>query len=271
MNPRIFYNRELGKLFPEITDALFKTNPNLGGLSREFLNGTRNIWVRDHMPIQVRNHFVKFRYLSRGEGRVPAITWNWLPAVKRSDIYLDGGNCQMQNGTAIVTDIIFKHNPSYRSTALLKELESLLQCQVIVIPQEPGDILGHSDGMVAWIPGRKAVFLNDYKDRFGKSVEKVLNSYGIRTVPFPLLFDEAPSRHRQVCAFGYYINFLRVGNQMFLPTFGLEEDAQAREILERNVKCEVIEVPCARLSLRGGCIHCVTVDYKQEAIARRKK
>jgi hypothetical protein len=269
VNRRILYNKELGTAYPEIAQALCKTKPDLGGLSREFLNGTHNLWARDYMPVQVRNHFVKFRYLSRGEGKVPADTWNWLPSVKRSDLYLDGGNCQMQNGTAIVTDIIFKDNPSYRPSALCRELESLLQCQVVVIPQEPGDILGHSDGMVAWIPGRKAVFLNDYKDRFGKSVEKVLSGYGIQTVPFPLLFDQAPSRHRMVCAFGYYINFLKVGIQVFMPTFGLEEDLEAKEILEKNVKCEVVEVPCARLSLRGGCIHCVTVDYQQEAMARR--
>lgn len=220
------------------------------------------------MPLQVRNHFVKFRYRSRGEGKVPAASWNWLPRVKRSDIYLDGGNCQRSNGTAIVTDIIYKENTHYRPRALVKELEHLLQAEVIVIPQEPGDILGHSDGMVAWIPGRKAVFLNAYKNkRFRDSVEKALSGYGITTVPFPLLFDQAPTRHRMVCAFGYYINFLRVGNQVFLPTFGLDGDHEAKSVLKKNMKCEVVEVPCSRISLRGGCIHCVTVDYRQESIA----
>jgi agmatine/peptidylarginine deiminase len=222
------------------------------------------------MPIPVRHHFVKFRYKSRGEGRVPALAWSWLPNVKRSDIYLDGGNCQRANGTAIVTDIIFKDNPHYGPRALVRELSTLLQADIIVIPQEPGDILGHSDGMVAWIPGRKAVFVNDFKSRLTDKIRKIMSAHGISSVLFPLMFDRAPTRHKQICAFGYYINFLVVKSTVFLPSFGLDEDHEAKEILQNNFKCDVIQVPCTRLSMQGGCIHCVTVDYSEENLCQQK-
>ena len=171
-----------------------------------------------------------------------------------------------------MTDIIFRQNRRYSQSRLLRELEKLLDRELVVIPQEPGDILGHSDGMVAPVPGRRAVFLNEYKGhlkRFGEKVYATLSRHSFNIIPFPVLFDKAPSRHKMVCAFGYYINFLRMEDYILLPTFGLDEDSVAREIVTRHVPgVKIIPVPCQRLSLQGGCIHCVTMEYDQNNLSR---
>jgi hypothetical protein len=51
MMRRTFLNPLLDTEYPEIADTLWKVQPNLGGLSRQFVNGTRNLWTRDYMPL----------------------------------------------------------------------------------------------------------------------------------------------------------------------------------------------------------------------------
>jgi hypothetical protein len=46
MMRRIFLNPLLDAGYPEIADTLWKVQPNLGGLSRQFINGTRKLWAR---------------------------------------------------------------------------------------------------------------------------------------------------------------------------------------------------------------------------------
>jgi hypothetical protein len=268
MRPRVYFNPVLSEKFPEVVKAI-AFDPR-GGLARTHILGTRNIWARDYMPIQVRNHFVKFRYWAFGHGRVCRLVWAWLPRVREElAIWLDGGNFVRVQDVGIVTDIIFKHNNKMRQHELVSALEKLLSCSLCVIPREPYDPLGHSDGMVAKVQGRRAVFINEYRNQFFRDkIVRALAKFSIGSISFPCAHDECPRPKNKYCAFGYYINFLDLGDVVLLPQFGVERDGQAVEILKRHLISEVVPVPCRRLSMRGGCIHCVTVEYNQQSLAR---
>lgn len=248
---------------------------------------TANIWTRDFLPLQVGEKFVSFAY--RGYGgfrqfpwlRVPAKTWNFLDSTN-SRIVLDGGNCQRGAGVAILTEMIFRHNPSIPRTRLIARLEKLLECEIVTVPVEPQDDIGHTDGTLKFIPGRREVLLNDYRRmgtkaycRYAERVERALDKAGIAFHLFPYAYHRTPrlteGQFRRDFpdadtfnpGLGYYINFLLVGNMVILPTFGIEEDAEAIDAVKRHLPTFAVRTAdCSRLAMEGGLVNCVTMNYR---------
>lgn len=123
------------------------------------LNGTRDIWFRDFMPVKTRTGtYVSFRYMPSYLADAPELRTDYRSdiapdfslAVTDSSVNLDGGNVVFSPSKekAIVSDRVFSENPAWDKTALLKELEKALQAQVLVIPSLASDMTGHADGMV---------------------------------------------------------------------------------------------------------------------------
>lgn len=256
---------------------------------------TRNIWTRDFMPIQVGDHFLKFHF--RGFGgddecfrtypwlRVPPKTWSAPFAgrrIVRSRLALDGGNIIRNAGQsiAVLTEIVFRHNPQVPKTRLIARLEKLLQAEIILVPVEPGDDIGHTDGILKFIGPRK-VLLNDYArhpakqyQRYAARVQKALAKANIAFQLFPYAYHKCPqltlrefrARFPQADSFnpgfGYYINFLLAGRLALVPQLGIEEDAEALAMVARCYpQHSVRPVDCSALSMEGGLVNCVTSDY----------
>ena len=56
-----------------------------------------------------------------------------------------------------------------------------------------------------------------------------------------------------------YINYLRVGNKIIVPTFGIPEDKQAlKYIRAANPECIVRGFRMRNIARNGGAIHCIT-------------
>ena len=235
-----------------------------------------NIWIRDWMPIKCGNRYVKFEMKADVEKwphlAVPDSAWSFLAPVVPSEIILDGGNVvRSPDGRRVVmTEQTRQDNLATPFTCLPEQLETLLGAEIIWIPPEPGDDLGHSDGIVQWIDDR-TVFLNDYRNEYGEILAGIFVEHGIRTVPFPWLADRMPEwTEKQFRAlfpagddwnpgWGYYINYLRLDSAVLCPTFGeLVYDQYAIELLANTFACPVAPIDCSRLSLEGGLVHCVT-------------
>ncbi len=78
------------------------------------------------------------------------------------DIILDGGNVVKHKDKVILTSKVFKENPDYSELNLITKLKNQLQVkQIIIIPQEPKDFVGHADGMVRFID-TDTVLVNQY-------------------------------------------------------------------------------------------------------------
>ena len=230
------------------------------------------------MPIQVGNSFIKFRYEKDFERypqlKVPEETYNFLPNLTHSNIIFEGGNCVRHKDKTIATDIIFKQNPEYKQVDLLRELENLLQTQLIIIPHEPYDTLGHSDGMVRWVDGCN-VFVNEYSNR--KFLERLMDSlfkHNLGCILFPFTYDKMlrikRGSFREIYrdadeyhpAPGYYINYLHVDSLIITPTFGFEADKEAIGKLQAYFPmCQVVPIDCYTLSMEGGLINCISMNY----------
>ncbi|MCX6244624.1 MAG: agmatine deiminase family protein [Bacteroidetes bacterium] len=242
----------------------------------KFLNNTNDIWCRDYMPVQVgKDQFVQFNlthdyYENKNDPRItdPASICEELgitpiiPEYKVKRIFLDGGNIIMAHDTAIITERVFDDNKIPKDK-LLEILTNTLRVErVIIIPNEPDDYTGHSDGMVRWFD-EKTVLVNDYSKagsnkRFMEKFYGALSGAGLDILLVPYCPVESHSYNQP--ATGCYINYLKVGNKVFLPTFDdKKNDEKAIERFGEIFGAEnIVTVPCKEISNRGGCLNCVS-------------
>jgi agmatine deiminase len=251
----------------------------------KWITGTSNIWIRDYFPVQVGDGFIQFRYTAAGYGgiaRYPQLKPPRLFSTRRSRIVLEGaGNCVRYDDRAIITDIVFKHNQSIPKPKLIGRLEKLLDAEVIIIPREPDDEMGHADGIARFIDA-KTVFVNDYSvmstkkhAAYENKLVHALAVTGLSVLPFPFAYQKTPVmreatfRKRYPGAdsfnpgFGYYINYLHVKGLILVPSFGIDEDGAAVAALRGAFPAtKVTPVDCRELSMYGGLLNCVTATTK---------
>jgi agmatine deiminase len=238
------------------------------------LSDVRDIWARDYSPIQVASgRLVQFRYepdyLAENPelrtGREVAEQFHEFGEVEHSDINLDGGNVVASEHTAILTDKIYRENPTWERAGLRAEIRRLLQVdQLIVIPKEPYDLIGHADAMVRFID-EKSVLVNNYSrlDRpFGERLLKALQRQGLKTELLPY-FHEKHSRSEIPSAVGCFTNFLRTERLLILPAFGSKFDEVALGKLESGFPVlPIVPLDCTNLAREGGILNCVTAGYR---------
>ncbi len=233
------------------------------------IEGTRDIWARDYCPIQVASRqFVKFRYCPdylAGWRRLltpsrVSMQFESLGSCQRSNVILDGGNVVATKTKVILTEKIYRENPKLERCQLRSKLAELLGVDhCIIIPNEPGDPIGHSDGIVRFLDDNRVV-VNDYSKvdaNYGKRLCKVLVKEGLQ-VETITHFREDNIEDGIPSAAGNYVNYLRVGNLMLVPAYGIKHDDLACRTLERLCpQATVVPVRCKELARAGGILNCI--------------
>jgi agmatine/peptidylarginine deiminase len=239
-----------------------------------FIEGTKDIWCRDYMPIQIKSgKLIQFRYepsylkgkkeYEDSRSDVHEICQKNNLDVEYSNINLDGGNVLMCDGRAILSDRIYSENPDKSREELRKELSKLLECEIIVIPSlnKTVDFTGHADGMVRFV-NRNTVLGIKYDDKYKKNwwnnTQKVLDANNISFIEVPFFEDEPDPEHPE-SAIGVYVNYLEVNNLIVLPVFGRDEDEQMISILKEQFPQKVIEkIDYKAIAKEGGLLNCTT-------------
>lgn len=243
----------------------------------EIITGTADIWCRDYLPVQVaEGSFCQFvyrpDYLRGYEHLVTPPEKRFLPFMqdyRREPIVLDGGNVVASRSRVILTDKVFTENPSIERPRLRKRLEELFQAECVIIPKEPGDVVGHADGIVRFIAEGR-VLVNDYSvvdPRYGARLRCVLEKHGLQVETLPMFEEKRRRRPGDLpSAVGNYINYLRVGNSVVLPGYARPEDEAAVEKL-RDVlpAATIMQVPCRSLAGQGGVLNCISWTIKARA------
>lgn len=228
------------------------------------LNGTRDIWLRDFMPVKTRTGtYVSFRYMPSYLADAPELRTDYRSdiapdfslAVTDSSVNLDGGNVVFSPSKekAIVSDRVFSENPAWDKTALLKELEKTLQAQVLVIPSLASDMTGHADGMVRFVDETTAIGNRvPAKNGLEQRIKAALRPYGIRVVDFPYFAS------RNNSAVGCYLNFLETENYIFLPVFDVPMDKEAIETAGQLFQKAIVPVCVPEIAQDGGALNCIS-------------
>ena len=193
-----------------------------------------HLWVRDYMPITVdrKGDIAQFRYdpdylrAPRYEKYKPDMVPIWdemeITPFRYEDIILDGGNVLTdKQGHVYMTDKIFLENPAYPRVELIANLKKALNARSIkIVHWDKSDIYGHVDGMMAIADDGSLITDLSWE----------------------------------------YLNFLRVGNKIFMAQLGKPTDEPAvKRIQEAFPDCEVYPIKYAgSLTRLGGGLHCAT-------------
>jgi agmatine deiminase len=238
-----------------------------------------DIWIRDFAPLQATTGAAAFIYdpdyaptphsagVQQDLHRLlqSAPEFDGLGPIARIDLRLEGGNVA-HNGaaTAIVTDKILSRNRN-RSRREIERImrDALALDRLVIVPCEPGDRFGHIDGMMRWLD-EKRIILNDYSasDRAGRAfaadlrrvLDRKLGAIERVVIPYPAsdrVYRGWPD------AAGNYVNFLRTRSRVYLPLYGLPEDAIVREIFEGMFAERVSCLYPGALPKYGGVLNCI--------------
>lgn len=274
-----FYNR--------LCDKLTKMEIPFGELV-----GTKDIWCRDYMPIQIaRNKFIGYKYnpdyLKSDDLAYPHISqfahlkcrdiiteqndvWyknGFQYNLISSDIVLDGGNAVVAGKYIILTDKIYAENNCFtpdQKQKLLDKIESISGLKPIILSWAPkgDDVYGHSDGMVKPLPHstyEDAVLISPLFKKEGDKLSKELSLYlNIKEIVFDV---RGKDFERYAWA---YINFLQVGNKILVPSFGLPcENSVLSQIRQFFPECMVDTIEMCEITNQGGALHCITWNIKK--------
>jgi agmatine deiminase len=175
-------------------------------------------------------------------------------------INLDGGNVVASSDQAILTDKVLKENPGRDRRQVRAELDEVLRVErCIIIPKEPYDVIGHADGVVRFLD-EGAVVVNDYSEinpAYGERLEAALHRHGLAVERLPH-FRVDEEQDGIPSAVGNYVNFLRVGRLVVVPSFGAPQDDLACRRLEHLLPgSRVVPLRCEGLAREGGVLNCV--------------
>ena len=266
----VYLSDKLPERYPQIcenlTNILKKHNVNY-----TFVEGTRDIWCRDYMPIQTKSgKFIQFKYepsyLRKDNGWDESRSdveevcrLNNIDA-EPSNINLDGGNVLICGDRAIISDRVFSENQDWNRENLVSELKKQLECEeIIIIPAQNSDMTGHADGMVRFVD-RNTILGNDLTTElkyWREGMQKVIEEKGLKYINVP--FFEPKDRKNPLSAVGVYVNYLEVNNLIILPVFGRDEDEQVICIIkgvfpDRNIET----IDYSDVAKEGGLLNCTT-------------
>lgn len=242
---------------------------NLFNIKYKLLNNTKDIWLRDFMPVKTKSgKYVSFRYEPSYLADDPQLRTNFktdiAPSFKvdnlvYSDINLDGGNVVFSPSKerVIISDRVFSENPEYGKNTLLLELENLLEASLIIIPSLKSDMTGHADGMARFVDENTVVTnapLSPYG--FETKVKKSLQNYGFNVIDFPYFYSKGDS------AVGCYLNYLATEKFIFLPVFGVDTDNEAIELAKNIFDKTIIPININEIAKYGGLLNCISWEFE---------
>jgi agmatine deiminase len=267
----------LATLLEERHPQLFRNLQTLllsRGILVRSVGNVRDIWIRDYAPVQVADDLlVKFRYtpdylhgyehLITGDEVLDS--FRDLSRCLHSGIVLDGGNVVGCPGKAILTDKVYKENPGRTRPQLRRQLRELLRAdELIIIPREPFDPIGHADGMVRFLD-ENTVLVNDYSDadpEFGDRLNQVLRRHRLQIESLPYC-PESPTGIAIPSAVGNFINFLRTARIIIVPVYGIPADLTVMKKLESLIpELPVVPLDGTALAREGGVLNCITATYR---------
>ena len=259
----IYFSALLPVLYPTDAETLFAALA-AHAVPYALLDGTNDIWLRDFMPVRTGSgKLVSFRYEPSYLKNDPDLRTDFRKdlapqlglSVTYININLDGGNVVFSPSGArvLISDRVFSENPEYPPAALVHELSELLEADVIVLPSLKSDMTGHADGMARFLDDRTVLCNRPLSPRgFEQQVKRAVQDCGLDAVDLPFV----PAGG--VSAVGCYLNYLETERVVFLPVFGIEQDAEAETSARQLFSKEIVPVNIREIAQQGGCLNCIS-------------
>jgi agmatine deiminase len=230
-----------------------------------------DIWIRDWAFVE-NNYFIYkpnyVRHLYSSAAIAQARTaLNRRLEIKPRDIalILDGGNLVHNSRIAILTEKVLSDNSQFSKQEIMRAaLETGFE-QIVFIPIEPDDNIGHADGIVRFLQ-EHLLLVNDYSHSdfagYGRELLMRLTAFlpGTHIVKFPW-FCMNERVDGLWSAVGTYINFVQTGRGIVYPVFGHKMDDTVPKILQNFTSSRLRGVAAKSLARLGGVLNCIVVPY----------
>lgn len=261
MQPTILLSALLAKHHAKIAKSLCHIFDR-HGVKYKFLE-TKDIWMRDFMPILLDDgRLISYDYDPDylKDEKYSHLKTKIQPSKEHINLVLDGGNFVRFGGKAIMTDKIFRENPSKTKAEIIETIKQKCALnELIIIPKQPYDMLGHSDAMVRWID-ENSVLVNDFSNEsksFNDRLVKALKKSGL-DVKF-MKYCKGFFTKKRDC--GAYLNFIKIKDILIVPVYGIDDDDVALEQIKKfysSYKVETINLN--EIIELGGALHCITAE-----------
>lgn len=179
-------------------------------------------------------------------------------------IVLDGGNLVQNGKTAIVTEKVLRDNPHLSTREIHSWLRQLGFDDIVIIPIEPNDPLGHADGILRFV-GPQLLLINNYERldafrsygrRLRKQLERQLPDIHLISLPW------FPTNRKMAgvwSARGTYINVVQTKNCLLYPSFDSPFDEEVAAIFRRIVRTPQRAIAANALAQLGGVLNCIVL------------
>lgn len=255
----IAFAKLLTERYPRVWEKIEKALVGQG-IGYALLEGCKDIWVRDFMPLRLKDGgFLSYEYAPNYLSSSPHLCTQCPKGDVELELVLDGGNFVRFGKKVMMCEKIFSENSNLsRDEVIARVKERAGIDELIILPKVAYDRYGHSDGMARWIGGDE-ILINDFSnegEKFISSLSHALRGYKVRSLKYSKGFLEQYK-------WGAYLNFVEIENILLLPTYGISEDKRMiegfEEIFENKL---VIPIECKEIIVRGGALHCVSVEVK---------
>ena len=245
------------------------------GIPFTYLSGTKDIWCRDFMPLQLdESRYIFYKYtpnylqdktgflLQTNPEEVFQADSNQLLPIRHNciaiDLVLDGGNVVKCGDRIVITDKVFVENKDKSPEEVQRLLEEAFRCKVVFLPWDKIEKYGHSDGIIHYLGDNRVLMTNydDFDETFAHDYLQILEKdFDVATLKY-----NVKRKHKRSWS---YINFLQVGMLVFVPQLGIPEDEQALEQISVVMPtCEVVGIPALEAVRKGGALNCISWNIK---------
>jgi len=273
----VYFSEKLQEQSPEIAKQIADTLGLLGA-KPVFLKGTKDIWARDYMPVQVDTRkFIQYTFypdyllkLEDIKSDPDTICADLNLNALRSDIVLDGGNVVKSANCVILTDkIILENKLKYNKEQLLVKLRELFEVDKIVfIPWDRGERYGHADGMVRFIDSETVLLQGYYrtrKDLFEDGfIDQLLGSLKENHLKYEFLDVDYTEKINSKFA---YLNYLQTKDFILLPSLGIDkDDEKLKDEISKyfpGYGNRIRKIKMNSIISRGGALNCISWTIKE--------
>lgn len=224
-----------------------------------------DIWLRDFAPV-VGKRPCAFVYSPGYELTMPSPLFTQAkfllalskiglgPRQPENRIRLDGGNLVYNGaGIGIVSARVFAENREDSPQTVQGEIQKALALdRLIVIPDDPLDVTGHADGLVAFLDERR-LFLSSPDEALLQSIRRRLGE----TAP-EIELTELPCEDHGESARGCYVNYMLTRNALYAPVYNLPADDLALGVLREHSSRQVLPIEANAPAMYGGSLHCMS-------------
>jgi agmatine/peptidylarginine deiminase len=248
------------KCWGNIKEAL-ESNGVLYGL----LPNTKDIWVRDFMPVFCGGRFVAYNYYPDYlQDDKEYITDNIHQTFDFSkdrlidvDLVIDGGNVIVCGDKVVMTDKAFSENPGHTREQIIEILEKAFSARLVIIPWDKEEKYGHADGMVRYI-SEDHVLINHYKDFDPELRQRLLDALK----PHFSRISELKFGSAQRANSWAYLNYLQVDNLILVPQLEIPSDPLAVEQISLIFPdSKIIPVEVKGIVRKGGALNCISWNH----------